>query len=410
MPERSESTPRAAIEMPPAVRAALVRGIGAFLQATPAPELPTSVRRFRTFKPSALARHEKALLALLDDAATRARILAWMDEDKPRLAKEVRSALRVAAERGTAWDELADPNGEAKVAEDPAARLEELERSLAREKEKVRKARDEARKGRSHAADEVSAARREQAEAVDRAEAMEERLDGAERRAAAAEDEARKERERSARASRRARRDLERAREERDSLARQVKDLKRQVAKLRREQTPAEKGRSRADARRRKPSPPEPSGPREPLPVPPGRFEDAPETLDAWLEVHGVHLVVDGYNVTLAERGFGDVSLEQQRDRLITEVTKLIRRKKASATIVFDGSKVPAGIARLPRGPAKVEFSKPAETADDHIIASIEGLPPFPVILATDDRELQDRARSMGATIATSDQLLALIR
>jgi predicted RNA-binding protein with PIN domain len=143
--------------------------------------------------------------------------------------------------------------------------------------------------------------------------------------------------------------------------------------------------------------------------VPKGRFEDAPETLGEWLRP-GVTLIVDGYNVTKAERGFGELELEVQRDRLIEETEKLARRKKVQGTIVFDGSEVPPGTSRRRKGTVRVEFSAPDEIADDHIVALIEAMPPDPVVVVTNDRELQERARSLGATIARSDQLLALIK
>jgi hypothetical protein len=44
------------------------------------------------------------------------------------------------------------------------------------------------------------------------------------------------------------------------------------------------------------------------------------------------------------------------------------------------------------------------------MVALLERLPPDPVILVTNDRELQERAAAHGATIATSDQLVSLIR
>lgn len=37
-------------------------------------------------------------------------------------------------------------------------------------------------------------------------------------------------------------------------------------------------------------------------------------------------------------------------------------------------------------------------------------MPPDPVVVVTNDRELQGRARRLGATIASSNQLLTLIR
>jgi predicted RNA-binding protein with PIN domain len=134
-----------------------------------------------------------------------------------------------------------------------------------------------------------------------------------------------------------------------------------------------------------------------------------PQTLAEWLAAPDVRLVVDGYNVTKAEGGYGDLPLERQRERLIDEVRSLVARGGVPTVIVFDGSEVMPGAARRMRGGVVVEYSKPSESADDHIIALLEATE-GPTIVTTNDRDLQDRAAALGATIATSDQLLALIR
>ncbi len=78
---------------------------------------------------------------------------------------------------------------------------------------------------------------------------------------------------------------------------------------------------------------------------------DDPARLDQLLALPRAHLVVDGYNVT--KRGFGEMSLEQQRKRLITglggiaaqtgaEVTVRLRRRGA-------GARPAAGAARRAR-------------------------------------------------------------
>jgi rRNA-processing protein FCF1 len=71
---------------------------------------------------------------------------------------------------------------------------------------------------------------------------------------------------------------------------------------------------------------------------------------------------------------------------------------------------VPPGTRRLERGAVAVEYSSPDEVADDHLVAMLEAAPAAPAVLVTNDRDLQERAGALGATIATSQQLLALIR
>jgi hypothetical protein len=57
-----------------------------------------------------------------------------------------------------------------------------------------------------------------------------------------------------------------------------------------------------------------------------------------------------------------------------------------------------------------VEYSRPDELADDHLIALLETERPGPAVLVSNDRALQQKAAGAGATIASSEQLLALIR
>ncbi|MDQ3915813.1 MAG: NYN domain-containing protein, partial [Actinomycetota bacterium] len=150
--------------------------------------------------------------------------------------------------------------------------------------------------------------------------------------------------------------------------------------------------------------------PRRPLPVPPGLLADDPLTLEAWLDAPDVHLLVDGYNVTKAPEGFPDLDLPSQRERLVEQLEKLTLRKNVTTTVVFDGSEVGPGRSRLGRRRVRVEYSRPGEIADDHLMAKLRSSPPHPVVLVTSDRELQERAAAEGATIAVSAQLLELAR
>jgi predicted RNA-binding protein with PIN domain len=123
-----------------------------------------------------------------------------------------------------------------------------------------------------------------------------------------------------------------------------------------------------------------------------------------------VRLLVDGYNVAKQEGAFKALSGEDQRARTLAEVDRLVRRHGVSTTVVFDGAEVAPGISRRRHGLAKVEYSRPPEIADDHLVALLASWPPGPVVVATSDKELQDRCRALGSTIATSEQLLAALR
>ena len=393
-------------KLPDDVVNGLLRGIGAFLKDTPAPELPAKLRRYRNFRPQALNAHRDELLGALDDDALRARIVHWLDKDKPSLSKKDVELLSTAAQRVDGWeDRLGTAAASPRKPKEPSATPAER---LATEREKVRKARDEARqvKEQGRAALDAERAKRRAIEA-DVAD-LRSRLSAAIKEAAAAGKEASEARDRLEREQRRVRAQLDRSDSALEEARRETKDLRRKVKELERE---AERSRAKPTTRK-KPvtSAKKGAGPRRALSVPKGRLEDAPETLDEWLSTDDVILLVDGYNVAKAEGAFGDLSLEQQRDRLIAELNRLARSKRARTIVVFDGSKIGGGLARRARGPVEVEYSRPDAIADDHIVAKLKELPPVPVVLTTNDRELQTRGRALKATIATSKQLLGLIR
>ena len=139
---------------------------------------------------------------------------------------------------------------------------------------------------------------------------------------------------------------------------------------------------------------------RKPLDVPNGLMAESREALEAWLKEPNVSLLIDGYNVSKTEGGFVDVSLEQQRNRLVDEIDRLARRMKVASTIVFDGALIEPAAVRRRRRTVVVAYSKPPEIADDHLVALLEEQPNHPVIVVTNDRELQDRSVALGATIA----------
>jgi predicted RNA-binding protein with PIN domain len=126
-----------------------------------------------------------------------------------------------------------------------------------------------------------------------------------------------------------------------------------------------------------------------------GLAEDDPARLDQFLALPRVHLVVDGYNVT--KTGYGDLSLEQQRARLVAGVAVLGAQTGAEVTVVFDGAeRLPAAPA-APRG-VRVLFSRPGEIADEVIHRLVRAEPAGrPVVVISSDREVADGVRRAGA-------------
>jgi predicted RNA-binding protein with PIN domain len=389
----------------------LTRGVSAWLKATPAQELPARLRPIRSFAPKALAGHRKTVLGALDDTDLRPRLLEWLDERQHPLSKTDEALLRLAVERPDAWEQRLQDSPKKKNTRPKKDDHKQAAEALEREKEKARKARDEAKKAREEAAG-VVAAETERRKAVEtELNSLKVELRTTRARAAAAERDAKKATAAMERNQRKTKTELAREGQIADKLRRELRDVRKdlrateaRVAKLEAAGA-AKKAPGGASPARKS------SGPRKPLPFVKGLLDDDPRTLEGWLAAADVLLLVDGYNVTKAEGGFGDLELEKQRDRLIEGVNGLLRKRKGcKGTIVFDGSDVSPGSGRRSRGPAKVEYSRPDEIADDHLIALLEGLPPHPVVVVTNDKELQGRARALGATIAGSGQLLALLR
>jgi predicted RNA-binding protein with PIN domain len=139
-----------------------------------------------------------------------------------------------------------------------------------------------------------------------------------------------------------------------------------------------------------------------------GMGDDDPQLVDEVLAVPGVHLIVDGYNVT--KRGYGTLTLQAQRARLLAGVGALAGRAPASEiTVVFDATAVaarPVGVAS-PRG-VRVLFSAEGELADEQIVRLVRAEPPGrPVAVVTSDREVADTARAAGARPVPSSALLS---
>jgi predicted RNA-binding protein with PIN domain len=130
---------------------------------------------------------------------------------------------------------------------------------------------------------------------------------------------------------------------------------------------------------------------------------DDPARLDQLLGLPKVHLVVDGYNVT--KKGFGDVSLEQQRTRLVSALAGIAAQSGAEVTVVFDGAERLVGVPTT-RG-VRVLFSRKGQTADEVIRQLVRAEPDGrPVVVISSDREVADGVRRHGAYPLSSDTLL----
>jgi predicted RNA-binding protein with PIN domain len=135
------------------------------------------------------------------------------------------------------------------------------------------------------------------------------------------------------------------------------------------------------------------------------RTAEDPASLDRLLALPNVHLIVDGYNVT--KTGYGELPLEQQRNRLIGALASLAGQSGAEITIAFDGAKKPPVQPAVPRG-VRVLFSAADEIADDLIRRLVGAEPPGrPLVVVTSDRQVVTDVGRAGAWTVPSAVLLA---
>ncbi|WP_395726857.1 NYN domain-containing protein [Nakamurella sp.] len=126
----------------------------------------------------------------------------------------------------------------------------------------------------------------------------------------------------------------------------------------------------------------------------------------AWVGLPGTHLIVDGYNVS--KTGFAELSLADQRDRLVRQLSVLGARTSAEVTVVFDGAAVTT-TRPFARG-VRVLFSAPGIQADDVIADLVRAEPTGrPVVVISSDRRVADHAVRTGARAAPSSVFLALL-
>ncbi|MBK1786225.1 NYN domain-containing protein [Prauserella cavernicola] len=134
------------------------------------------------------------------------------------------------------------------------------------------------------------------------------------------------------------------------------------------------------------------------------RVQD-PATLDRLLTLPNAHAIVDGYNVT--KTGYPELTLAEQRNRLIGQLTALAARTGAELTVVFDGAGVTSIPAAAPRG-VRVLFSDPGVLADDVIRSLVASEPRGrPIVVATSDQAVVTSVRGSGAHAVPSAVFLA---
>lgn len=129
--------------------------------------------------------------------------------------------------------------------------------------------------------------------------------------------------------------------------------------------------------------------------------------LDRLLHGQHVHLIIDGYNLT--KTAYGELSLVDQRARLLTSARTLVQRRGIEATVVFDGQGVTdtASAAGAASRYFRVRFSAQGQLADD-LIRELLALEPAgrTVVVASSDKEVAASARTWRAWSVRADTML----
>jgi predicted RNA-binding protein with PIN domain len=422
--------------LPEPVRQRIVAMVASVLPGLPADELPVPLRRVAKFAPNRRARLGGPVIAtqLAGDPLFRqraaGRVLAEAGElgsaviegTCPAAADPVEVAALAYLARPEGWRELVEAAGEAVRAEADSALIAEVMRDADQRAARAEHDRAVARVEADKLRDELARVReelgqlREEARVLGRslreAQARERKTaemlateKGRATRAAADHDaELRRLRARLAEAeaasssARQAAKDLRAVDDARlwlllETIGQAATGLRRELALDPAERLPAD---FVADGFAERP---ETAGARAR-----GHSADDPARLDQLLALPRAHLVVDGYNVT--KRGFGEMSLEQQRNRLVGGLGGIAAQTGAEVTVVFDGAERVHGLPPAPRG-VRVLFSRKGETADELIRRLVRAEPAGrPVVVISSDREVADGVRRHGAYPLAADALL----
>lgn len=165
---------------------------------------------------------------------------------------------------------------------------------------------------------------------------------------------------------------------------------------LRRDQGPSAASATGArTGRKRRPAPER---------LPSGMRGDGPEAAEHLVRVAGVVVLVDGYNAAMAL--WAGLPIGELRYRLLDALAELALRTGADVRAVFDGADDVAVRGGTARQAVRVVFSPGGVEADEVILDMVEQLRPArPVVVASDDRRVQEGARERGANVISSLQL-----
>jgi hypothetical protein len=428
-------------DLPPARWDALARAVRRAVDQLPTAQVPVAVRPFSTFKPEALraASHARRAVAqaLVRDVRFRAAVGEAVADDARRaratqvdpltLRGEVGADRAVALLAVTAqWDALAtlaavladersaqgaaaaeDAGTEAapgRPREDTMARLQEDVRVLSRSLQDAQRRESELRRLIQRLVSERDAAQAAAAEARAARQGLADVLDA----------ERAEHRERLARARRKAdeARQWAAASDERTSqVLAELADLATRLRTPPRVERPGARadgaGAGAIDAAG-VPRWVRPASPGRPNRLPPGVDPEHSTAVVSLLQVPGLRVFIDGYNVTKDVRGVPGLPLEQQRRWLVRMVNGVVARFDIRPTLVFDGRADAGGEAPHARG-VIVCFSFD-ETADEMLVGMLDALDAdAPALVVSSDRAVRAAAEARNVNSVASDRFVDAI-
>lgn len=129
--------------------------------------------------------------------------------------------------------------------------------------------------------------------------------------------------------------------------------------------------------------------PGRPCRLPVGVSPDSATAVVALLQIAGLRVLIDGYNVTREPRAVPDAGLAEQRAWLVRQVGALVARFDIRPTVVFDGRADVEGTG--PRARGVIVCFTADETADELLVSLLDGLAADePALVVSSDREIRD--------------------
>lgn len=427
-------------DLPPALWNSLARGVRRAVDQLPTAQVPVAVRPFSTFKPEALrgASHARRALAdaLVRDVRFRVAVSEAVADDAARAGASQVDPLTLRAEVGPdqavallavtgQWDALAtlaaalaDERASRGVAaaeaapdpprEDTVGELREEVRALQRTVQDAQRREAELRRLIQRLVAERDAAQSAAADARSEQQDLADVLDA----------ERAEHRERLARARRKAdeARQWAAASDERTSqVLAELADLATRLQEPLHvdHRDPLSEAGGSEDAEGvedvvRVPRQVRPASPGRPNRLPPGVDPEGATAVLSLLQVPGLRVFIDGYNVTKDVRGVPALPLEQQRRWLVRMVNGVVARFDVRPTLVFDGRADTGG--EVPRARGVIVCFTMEETADDMLVEMLDGLEAdAPALVVSSDREIRDAAAVRGVNSVASDRFIAAV-